>query len=86
MRARLPGALRQALVTELKELVQAGVKQIDLDLGGVKEMEFMDSTALGGFVALLTAVEYRGAKVSLVNLPRKLQEILEIANLSDRFK
>lgn len=76
----------QALKAEIDKVVESGLVKIDLDLSRVKAMDPWDSTSLGSFVALLTAVENRGAKVSLVNLPRKLRDILNIVNLGDWFK
>jgi anti-anti-sigma factor len=76
----------KALRAEIDKVVKSGLVRIDLDLSRVKAMDPWDSTSLGRFVALMSWLESCGAKVTLVNLPPKLRDILNIANLSDGFE
>ena len=74
----------EALRTETKKLIETGARQIDLDLSRVEGMDRGDSTALGSLVALVNSSQIQGAQVTLVNLPPKLRDILNIVALSDR--
>lgn len=71
----LRGAVHQAL--------DAGAKNILLDLNGVTTI---DSSGIGELVSAYTTVANRGGKLKLLNLPPKVNDILQITQLISVFE
>lgn len=67
----------------IKDLLQKGKKQILIDLGGVS---FMDSTGLGELVAAFTTARHHEADLKLVNLTKKIHDLLSITQLATVFE
>ncbi|MEW5763952.1 MAG: STAS domain-containing protein [Acidobacteriota bacterium] len=67
----------------IKGLLEQGKKQILVDLGGVS---FMDSTGLGELVAAYTTARHHDATLKLVNLTKKIHDLLTITQLATVFE
>lgn len=67
----------------VKDLLNQGKKKILVDLGGVS---FMDSTGLGELVAAYTTAKHQQAMVKLVNLTKKIHDLLSITQLAAVFE
>jgi anti-sigma B factor antagonist len=72
-------ALREAV----SEALEAGAKNLLLDLGGVSTI---DSSGIGELVSAYTTVTNRGGKLKLYNLPSKVTDILQITQLIQVFE
>ena len=66
--------LRQAV----HDAIDAGSKDMLMGLSGVSTM---DSSGIGELVAAYTTVTNRGGRLKLLNLPKKIQDILQITQL-----
>ena len=62
----------------VRELLQAGKKDILLNLGDVS---YVDSSGIGELVSSLTTVSNQGGQLKLLSLTKKLQELLAITKL-----
>lgn len=62
----------------IKEHLDAGQKNILLNLA---EVSYIDSTGLGQFVGSFATVTSRGGQLKLLNLQKKLQELMQITKL-----
>ena len=62
----------------LRQLMQQGHRRFILDLGRVR---YVDSTGLGGLVQCSSAVKNRGGAMRLVNVTRRLNDLLVVARL-----
>lgn len=73
--------------TQLREVVSSalnsGVQKILLDLSGVTTI---DSSGIGELVGSYTTATNRGAKLKLLHLPAKLNELLHITQLITVFE
>jgi anti-sigma B factor antagonist len=67
----------------VKDMLGQGRKQIVVDLGGVS---FMDSTGLGELVAAYTTARHQQATIKLVNLTKKINDLLSITQLAAVFE
>ncbi len=72
------GTLRDAV----RDLVSKGSKKILLNLA---EVDYIDSSGLGELVAAYTAVKNSGGDLKLVNLTRKVSDLLVITKLATVF-
>ena len=72
-------ALREAV----QEVLNAGATKILVGLGKVTTI---DSSGVGELVSALTTVTNRGGKLKLVNLPPKVNDILQITHLITVFE
>lgn len=72
------GETSQQLHTELRSLVDAGKKNILLNLADVKTI---DSSGLGTLVAGYTTVERAGGQLKLTSLSDKASELMTITKL-----
>jgi len=72
------GETSQQLHTELKSLVEAGKKNILLNLSNVRTI---DSSGLGTLVAGYTTVERAGGQLKLTSLSDKASELMTITKL-----
>jgi anti-sigma B factor antagonist len=62
----------------INEGLDAGYTKILLELGGVSAI---DSSGIGEMVASYTSAKNRGAQLKLVNLSRKINDILQVTQL-----
>jgi anti-sigma B factor antagonist len=72
-------ALREAV----QEVVNGGATKILVNLSGVTTM---DSSGVGELVSAFTTVANRGGKLKLLNLPPKVNDILQITQLITVFE
>ncbi len=62
----------------VRELLQAGKKDILLNLGDVS---YVDSSGIGELVSSFTTVSNQGGQLKLLSLTKKLNELLAITKL-----
>lgn len=62
----------------LRDLVSNGDKKILLNLG---EVSYIDSSGVGELVAGFTTVANRGGQLKLLNLTKKVKDLLQITKL-----
>ena len=62
----------------VRGLLQAGNKDILMNLGDVS---YVDSSGIGELVSSFTTVSNQGGQLKLLNLTKKLQELLAITKL-----
>jgi anti-sigma B factor antagonist len=62
----------------VRDLLQAGRKNILLNLGDVS---YVDSSGIGELVSSFTTVTNQGGQLKLLNLTKKLRELLAITKL-----
>jgi anti-sigma B factor antagonist len=67
----------------IEGLLSSGKKNIMLDLGGVS---FMDSSGVGELVGCYTTVMNRGGKLKLLNLTKKINDLLQVTQLITVFE
>jgi anti-sigma B factor antagonist len=72
-----------ALNAKLHELVEAGKKQIVIDLRGV---EFMNSSGLGLLIGGVSALKNAGGSLKLANASEKINALIKITKLSSLFE
>jgi anti-sigma B factor antagonist len=68
---------------KIHSMVNQGHKQILVNLGGVS---YVDSAGLGELVAAFTTVSRNGGKMKLVNMTKKMNDLLAITKLSNVFE
>lgn len=68
------GKLREAV----KDILAKGSKKIILNLG---EVNYIDSSGLGELVSSYTTAANQDAKVKLLNVQKKVQDLLQITKL-----
>lgn len=73
----------EKLRTKIHECAQAGQLRIVLDLG---EVTYVDSAGLSTLVAAYTTVRKQGGELKLLNLTRRIQDLLQITRLSTVFE
>ena len=74
-----PGRVKEAV----EELVQRGIRNVIVDLGGV---QYVDSTRLGELIAARTLLERRSGRLVLTATPRRVVNLLVLSNLSRVFE
>lgn len=62
----------------IKDLLAEGQKQILLNLG---EVSYVDSAGLGALISSYTTVKREGGQLKLVNLTKRIQDLLAITKL-----
>ncbi len=67
----------------IKDLLDQDKKEILIDVG---EVPFMDSTGLGELVAAYTTARHQGATLKLINLTKKIHDLLDITQLAAVFE
>jgi anti-sigma B factor antagonist len=80
---RTVGHVKVLDVTGQITIVNQGHKQILVNLGGVS---YVDSAGLGELVAAFTTVSRNGGKMKLVNMTKKMNDLLAITKLSNVFE
>jgi anti-sigma B factor antagonist len=73
------GQLRRAV----RELLAQGDKKILIDLGDVS---YIDSSGLGELVSSYSSIANQGGAVKLLNLQKKVQDLLQITKLYTVFE
>jgi anti-sigma B factor antagonist len=73
----------EALRNAVARLVQTGKKKILLNLA---EVPYVDSAGLGEVVRCYTTVKREGGSLKLVNLTKKIQDLLSITKLLTVFE
>ena len=73
------GKLRETI----REILARGSKKIVLNLG---EVSYIDSSGLGELVSSYTTASNQGGKVKLLNLQKKVQDLLQITKLYTVFE
>jgi anti-sigma B factor antagonist len=68
----------ELLRSKINGLVQAGVKRIVLNLG---EVPYIDSAGLGEVVRSYTTVKKQDGMLKLLNLTKRIQDLLAITKL-----
>jgi anti-sigma B factor antagonist len=66
----------------VQTLIQQGEKKILLDLSGVS---YVDSAGLGELVQAYAATKNRGGSLKLLNVPKRLRELLLVTKLMNVF-
>jgi anti-sigma B factor antagonist len=72
-----------ALRNEVRNLLKEGNKKIILNLG---EVNYVDSSGIGELVSAFTTTSNQGGKLKLLNLTKKLHELLSITKLLTVFE
>jgi anti-sigma B factor antagonist len=72
-------AIREAV----KKLVAEGAKKIVLNLG---EVTYIDSSGIGELVSAFTTVSNSGGNLKLLNLTKRVQDLLQITKLYTVFE
>lgn len=67
-----------ALKDKINSLLQQGYKKLLLDLGGVS---YVDSAGLGQLVQIHTTASHGGAQFKLVNVTKRLKDLLVVTKL-----
>ena len=62
----------------VKDLASKGQKQIVLNLG---EVSYIDSSGIGELVSAYTSVRNQGGELKLLNLTKKIRDLLQITKL-----
>jgi anti-sigma B factor antagonist len=71
------------LKDKVHSLVNQGLTQILIDLGNVS---YVDSAGLGGLVAAYTTVSRAGGQLKLLNVTKRIQDLLAITRLLTVFE
>lgn len=66
------------LKDKINSLLQQGHKKLLVDLGGVS---YVDSAGLGQLVQIHTTASHSGAKLKLVNVTKRLKDLLVVTKL-----
>jgi anti-sigma B factor antagonist len=72
------GESNMALREQVNKAIDAGSKSILLNLA---ELNYMDSSGVGTLVGCYTSAQNRNAKLKLLNLTKKMTELLAITKL-----
>lgn len=67
----------------IRDAIADGERHIVLDF---KDVSYVDSTGLGELVAALVAVRRSGGEIQLMNIPPRIQNLLEVSRLYTAFK
>ena len=67
----------------LRELVSKGQKKVLLNLG---EVSYIDSSGIGELVSGFTSVTNQGGQLKLLNLNKRVQDLLQITKLYTVFE
>lgn len=67
----------------INTIIGAGRKRIVLDLGNV---DYIDSAGLGILVASATSARQAGGELKLVNLTKRVRDLMQITRLSTLFE
>jgi len=73
----------ELLKDKINSLIQQGRRKLVLNLAGVP---YIDSAGLGEFVRTYTTVSRQGGKLKLLNLTKRIQDLLAITKLLTVFE
>jgi anti-anti-sigma factor len=73
----------KALRAGISDIVAEGHKYLLLDMAGVT---YVDSSGLGAMVAGYNALKSKSGKVGLFQVPKRIQDLLEMSGLTAVFK
>jgi anti-sigma B factor antagonist len=73
---------KELLLAKAQELLDAGETRIILEMG---QVNYVDSTGIGALVHIHTTAERKGASVKLLNLTKRIHDVLQITRLSSVF-
>ena len=76
------GSASESLRDKVNSLLQQGQRQLVVNLGAVS---YMDSSGLGELVSAFATSKRQGGTLKLVNLTRRLHDLLVITKLSNVF-
>ncbi|MBI4535031.1 MAG: STAS domain-containing protein [Ignavibacteriae bacterium] len=71
------------LNNKIHELIEAGKKQVVIDLAGVR---FMNSSGLGVLIGTLSTLRSSGGNLKIANATPKITSLIEISKLSSVFQ
>ena len=71
------------LNSKLHELIEAGKKNVVVDLGGV---QFMNSSGLGQLIAGVRAMKSAGGDLKIANTSAKISALIKITKLTSIFE
>ncbi len=71
------------LNSKLHELIEAGKKNVVVDLGGV---QFMNSSGLGQLIAGVRAMKNAGGNLKIANTSAKISALIKITKLTSIFE
>lgn len=84
LRGRLTlGQETEALREKVKQLVQAGFSRMILNL---EEVNYIDSVGLSTLVVTYTTTRQQGGDLKLLNLTKRVHDLLQITRLSTVFE
>jgi len=84
LRGRLTlGDGTEALRTRVRQLIQSGYTQIILNL---EEVSYIDSVGLSTLVSTYTTTRREGGDMKLLNLTKRVHDLLQITRLSTVFE
>jgi anti-sigma B factor antagonist len=66
----------------VREEIDKGLKNILLNMG---DITYIDSAGLGELIAAYTTIKNRGGQLKLLNLTKRLHELMQITKLSTVF-
>jgi len=67
----------------IREIVSGGQKKVLLNLG---EVNYIDSSGIGELVSAFTSVTNQGGQLKLLNLNKRIQDLLQITKLYTVFE
>jgi len=80
---RLDASTAPRLRQEVLSLVEAGRRQLVIDLAGI---DFIDSTGLGGLVTALRAMAKEGGQLKLSAIRHEVRRVFELTRLDKLFE
>ena len=72
------GEASSELHAAVQECVAAGDKDIVIDM---REIRYVDSAGLGALVTSLTCARNSGGTLRLANVPKRIQDLLDVSSL-----
>ena len=66
----------------VQDLLSKGLKRIVLNLG---EVNYVDSSGIGALVSALTAAKNQGGQLKLLNVTKRVHDLLQITKLHSLF-
>ena len=77
------GEETEALRDKVKQLIQAGFSRMVLNL---EDVSYIDSVGLSTLVATYTSTRQQGGDLKLLNLTKRVRDLLQITRLSTVFE
>jgi anti-sigma B factor antagonist len=62
----------------IEQLVAEGARNVVIDL---RNLAYIDSAGLGALVSSLTSIRHHGGNLSLANVPKRIQDLLDVSSL-----